>query len=72
MDVSYAPDMNCAYVFGDRVEAFQCDAEFPCGFCTLPQNRIFYLKGLCSDDIQNLYDVEYYVHEVKNRRPYFR
>ena len=64
--------LDCCYLFGIRVECTACSSKFPCGICELPQNKLLYLKGLCEDDIQGLYDVQYYVHGLHDGLPHFR
>ena len=70
-DIADGP-FGCLTVVAERVEEMQCDSVFPCGVCNIPEDKIFYLKGLCPDDIEKLYDVKYYIHGIKNTKPYFR
>ena len=73
LDFRNAPGMDCSYLFGKKAQVQSCtDDNFPCGVCTLPENKILYMKGLCKDDRHNLYDVQYYVHGVMNNRPHIR
>lgn len=67
-----ANGLGCCYLFGIRVECSACSSKFPCGVCELPSNKLLYLKGLCKDDMQKLYDVQYYVHGVHDGLPHFR
>ena len=72
LDIRNAPGQNCLYMFGKKAMSQSCSEDYPCGFCKLPENELFYLKGLCKDDRHILYDVQYYIHGIKNDRPYFR
>ena len=70
---------KCVYNFGGRAEPASCNKQRdvgnkvqPCGICEVPSERIFYLKGLCEKDINENYDVQYYVYGVRNQRPFFR
>ena len=64
--------LNCLLIVSDRAEDASCNSMFLCGVCIIPEDKVYYLKGLCEQDIKNLYDVKYYIHGIKNRRPYFR
>ena len=72
LDIRQGPGQNCLYMFGKIALPQGCSDNFPCGICKLPENEVLYLKGLCKDDRHIFYDVQYYVHGVKNDRPYFR
>ena len=69
--VSFA-DQRCVYQKGGFMSLTQCGRTSACGVCRLPRGKILYLKGLCQDDIDNLYDMHYYFYGVKNNRPYLR
>ena len=60
------------FVLGYKPTDFPCDATFPCGNCKLPKSKLLFLKGICANDIETLYDNQYYVFGIKNDRPYFR
>ena len=64
-------DRKCAYLKGDLGASF-CHWGTLCGVCHLPSEKVIYLKGLCVDDSDKLYDIKYYVHGLENGRPYFR
>ncbi len=66
------PSAKCSYLFGGRVETLACESKFACGYCYLPKNKLVYMKGLCAEDIENLYDTEYYIHGTRDGRPYFK
>ena len=62
---------NCVYNVGGMADPDRCSKEFPCAICSVSQDKVLYLKGLCEDDLK-LYDIEYYIYGLKNNRPYFR
>ena len=72
LDIRNAPGQECLYMFGKKILTQDCNENYPCGICKLPENQLIYMKGLCKDDRNNLYDVQYYAHGVINDRPYFR
>ena len=43
-----------------------------CGVCELPDEHILFMKGICQDYIDLIYDVQYHVSGVKNNQPYFK
>ena len=70
---------KCVYNFGGKAEPANCNKPRdggnkiqPCGICEVPPERLFYLKGLCEKDINENYDVQYYVYGVRDQRPFFR
>ena len=70
---------KCVYNFGGKAEPANCNKPRdggnkiqPCGICELPSERLFYLKGLCEKDINENYDVQYYVYGVRDQKPFFR
>ena len=65
---------KCVYNFGGGAEPASCSTSKvqPCGICEVPPERLFYLKGLCEEDINENYDVQYYIYGVQGQRPYFR
>ena len=62
---------NCLTNVGGIPDSDYCTKESPCGICSVSQDKVLYLKGLCKDDL-TLYDNEYYIFGLKNNRPYFR
>ena len=62
----------CAYNIDGRMEPSNCNNKYPCGICKVSSEAILYMKGLCPDDVRLLYDLEYYVHGVRDRRPVFQ
>ena len=54
------------------MEPSNCKNKYPCGICKVSSEAILYMKGLCPDDVRLLYDLEYYVHGVRDRRPVFQ
>ena len=76
---------NCVYLLGDDIlDAFQvgCTESVACGICDINKNEnsdakprtYIKMKGICGDDLwqKKIYDLNYYVHGVKNGRPHFR
>ena len=43
-----------------------------CGVCELPDEHILFMKGICQDYIESVYDVLYHVSGVKHSQPYFK
>ena len=64
--------VNCAYIFGNRVEPASCIQAYACGICYLPPGKLLKMKGLCKDDIVEKYDTDYYIYGSKNAYPHFR
>ena len=62
---------NCVFNVGGQPDPDRCSKEFPCAICSVSQDKVLYLKGLCEDDLK-IYDIEYYIYGLKNNRPYFR
>ena len=62
----------CTYNIDSRMEPSNCKNKYPCGICKVSRGAILYMKGLCPDDVRLLYDLEYYVHGVRDRRPVFQ
>ena len=63
---------SCLAIFGERVVPFSCDSPDICGICKLPQDMILYMKGICPTFAKRVYDIQYFIHGVKNDRPYFK
>ena len=70
---------KCVYVLGNGIFQEECSSHVACGVCNLVDKNEFgtsliKMKGVCKDDLwsNKLYDVDYYIHGVKNGRPYFR
>ena len=62
---------NCIFNVGGQADPDRCNKDFPCAICSVSQDKVLYLKGLCKDDLK-IYDIEYYIYGLKNNRPYFR
>ncbi len=68
-----AQDKKCAYAWGEGIDTSTCDNVFACGVCMLPRGKVYKLKGLCAEDIEDEdYDLDYYVYGNKNGKPHFR
>ena len=64
---------KCVYNLGGKVVYTSCKTnKFPCGICKVPKGKLLYMKGLCEEDIEKLYDTQYYMDGAKNNRPYFK
>ena len=70
--LGYQVGQNCLYNWGQDTYSAFCIQNRACGVCDLPSDQIVYLKGLCPDNIDRLYDVQYYIDGIRNGRPYFR
>ena len=64
-------NQNCVYNYGGNPDPERCGKKFPCGICSVSNDKVLYLKGLCHDDL-SFFDNEYYIYGLKNNRPYFR
>ena len=64
-------DSKCAYIYANVLYNSPCNRKFPCGICKVPQEKLIYLKGLCEQGY-NIFDQKYFVHGLKNNRPYFK
>ena len=65
-------DSNCVDINLYGFTTILCSKVWPCGICTVPQDKILYLKGLCIDQYDYHYDKEFYIYGLKNNRPHFR
>ena len=65
---------KCVYALGGKSSVYtSCKTnKFPCGICKVPKGKLLYMKGLCKEDIDKLYDIQYYMDGAKNNRPYFK
>ena len=75
LNIAKKSNENCAKIFNRQLQTSVCEAEASCGICHVPKDKILYLKGLCSDhgnnDLKKI-DVQFYLHGLRNGRPYFR
>ena len=62
---------NCGYFYDNLFHNIPCQRKFPCGICKVPHDKLIFLKGLCNYGY-DIFDMRYYVHGLKNNRPYFR
>ena len=63
---------KCSYYDGNKAHSVWCDFVFPCGICQITRGTLYYLKGLCNDDMDKIYDFQYYIYGVNGQRPYFK
>ena len=70
---------QCVYVLGNDVFQEKCEDFVACGVCNLVEENeipkaVMKMKGICNDDLwrRKIYDLNYYIHGIKNGRPYFR
>ena len=63
---------KCSYYDGNKIHSVWCDFIFPCGVCEIPRGKWYYLKGLCNNDLDKIYDFHYYIYGVSDQRPYFK
>ena len=61
----------CTYFKKNTFNHSPCQKKYPCGICKVPQEKLIYLKGLCEYGY-DIFDFQYYVHGLKNNRPYFK
>ena len=75
------PGEKCSYAWGpEGFETNFCDDSFACGVCILDDGRGsasssgLKIKGLCSENVEvtEEYDVDFYVHGMKNGKPHFK
>ena len=61
---------KCVYALGGKSSVYtSCKTnKFPCGICKVPKGKLLYMKGLCKEDIDKLYDIQYYMDGAKNIR----
>ena len=62
---------DCVSLLDGVPTPLPCTKIWGCGICTVPQDKILYLKGFCKDD-REFFDTEFYIYGLKNNRPYFR
>ena len=62
---------DCAYFKGNDFLDGSCQRGFPCGICEVHHDKFVYLKGLCQYGY-DLFDMKYYIHGLKNNRPYIK
>ena len=63
---------SCAYDFEGKPFTSTCANNYPCGICDIPDDQLIYMKGFCKQDIDDYYDVQYYVYGVNDERPRFK
>ena len=71
-DIYLNPAENCMNLVGYLKQVFNCEQVYPCGICEIPNNQLYYMKGLCQEDKAKFFDFRYYIHGLKNRRPFFK
>ena len=65
-------DTNCVDFNLYGFTTIPCTKVWPCGICTIPEDKILYLKGLCTHQYEDYYDKEFYIYGLRNNRPHFR
>ena len=66
-----AEGYNCGYLYANLFFTTPCNRIYPCGICEVPNDKLIYLKGLCKY-AYDMFDFRFYVHGLKNNRPYFK
>jgi hypothetical protein len=62
------PLERCALIWGTTIEATKCDDQFSCGVCNMNPNTKIMMKGICTQNTLNEFDLQYYVHGHKNEK----
>ena len=54
LDIRNVPDQDCLYMFGKKALPQDCNEDYPCGICKLPENQLIYMKGTAYVNIRTV------------------